>query len=386
MRDNNAEIKGFLELKEANGQSKWTIQNQGIILRKFNKFLDPKSYREATEDDVISFISRMNKSHAPSTMNLLKIVIKSFYRHLYRMKKHEYPPQVQNIRNCHNGQRRIPIRPEDILTKEDIADIVRYCNNFRDKALVVTLYESAARIGEFIRVNVNHMKFDDKGAVLVIEGKTGSRRIRLIESVPFLQRWIESHPRKHMNNAALWCSSKGQFQRLDISSMRLILSQLKKHSEIVKPLNPHAFRHSRLTELAKFLSDAKLKVFAGWRANSTMSSVYVHLSGKDLDSDLLRIAGVETKEEKLNQSPLKVKRCSRCNSLNGGIGEFCHLCGKPFNEEKVVEDTLDTQLLKNEIRELKEILYHSGDVVDNMWGTIDKLKAEIRTMKLQGSS
>ncbi|MGD8544938.1 MAG: phage integrase N-terminal SAM-like domain-containing protein [Candidatus Bathyarchaeota archaeon] len=136
MRSNESEIKRFLDIKVANGQSRFTIISQRMVLTKLNRFLKSKSFREATEDNIVSFISQMNEQHAPSTTNLIKIVVKSFYRHLYGMRRHQYPHQVRNITGNNNHQRQVPIRPEDILTKEDIAEIVKYCTTFRDKAIV----------------------------------------------------------------------------------------------------------------------------------------------------------------------------------------------------------------------------------------------------------
>ena len=380
MGNNEYEIERFLRIKEANGQSKWTIEGQGRILRKLNKFLKGKSFRETSEDDIISFVSKMNRISAPSTMKLIKIVIKSFYRHLYGMNKYERPQQVKNL-NCNNYHPRIPMRPEDVITKEDIAEIVQHCDNLRDKAIIVALYESACRIGEFCSININNMKFDDKGVVLLVSGKTGERRIRMVESVPFIQQLIESHPRKHENGAPLWCSSRKPYKRLSPTVMREVLNKVKRHSSFKKPMNPHAFRHSRLTELAKYLSDAKLKLFAGWSQHSRMASTYVHLCGKDLDDDLLFAAGVDPEKTKPKESPLKVKTCPRCSSKNSGIDEFCHLCGKPFNEAMVVKETLETQILTTQVAELKERSEVADDVIDSMWNVIDQLKRQIHELK-----
>jgi site-specific recombinase XerD len=281
MEDNAAEIRKFLNIKEANGQSRYTILSQRTVLLKLNEFLKGRSFGEATEEDIMAFVTDMKNKHSGSYVTLIKTVIKTFYRQLYGMKQHEFPLQVVNLVSNNNHKTKLPIRPEDVITKEDIAELVRWCNNFRDKAIVVTLYESGARIGEFANINIEHLNFDQKGAVLVIEGKTGQRRLRLIESVPFLQRWIESHPRRVENNAPLWCSLRRPFGRMSSGEIRWVLSKIKDRSETKKSMNPHSFRHSRITELAKFLSDAKLKVFAGWTGSSRMVGVYTHLCGAE---------------------------------------------------------------------------------------------------------
>lgn len=382
MEDNESEIRKFLSIKDANCQSEYTIKSQQTILAKLNNFLNGKTFREATQDEIMAFISAMNRKYAESYVGLIKIVIKSFYRYLYGMKKHEFPAQVVNLNFNYNHKKRLPIRPEDIITKEDLVEFVRWCDNFRDKAMVVTLYESAARIGEFVKINIEHLKFDEKGAVLVIEGKTGQRRLRLIESVPFLQRWIESHPRKREDNTPLWCSVRKPFGRIGGGAVHLVLLKIKNRSGIKKPMNPHNFRHSRLTELAKFLSDSKLKIFAGWTANSDMAGVYVHLTGKDLDDDLLKIAGVEI-EEKPKVSPLFELQCPRCGTKNPTNNTFCGLCGLVLDETKVVSQELDQGKLKNEIEDLKERHETAGEITDQLWETIDKMRKEIEELKRQ---
>jgi len=63
MQDNKAEIKKLLAIKEANGQSKWTIQSQRNMLEKPNHFLNGKPFCETTEDDIISFFSTTHLSN-----------------------------------------------------------------------------------------------------------------------------------------------------------------------------------------------------------------------------------------------------------------------------------------------------------------------------------
>lgn len=63
-------------------------------------------------------------------------------------------------------------------------------------------------------------------------------------------------------------------------------------------MNPHNFRHSRATYLANFLTEAQMKEYFGWQQDSKMAGVHVHLSGRDVDNALLRVYGIENKNEK----------------------------------------------------------------------------------------
>jgi len=170
------------------------------------------------------------------------------------------------------------------------------------------------------------------------------------------------------------------FERLANSGLNYLLMRLKKRTNFKKPLNPHAFRHSRLTELSKYLSDAKLKVFAGWTASSRMSGVYVHLAGKDLDDDLLRIAGVKVEEEK-PVSPLKSKECPRCHTENPGPAEYCMLCGRPFNEKLLIEQTLETEDLKFKVATLEEELKTALRDYNSMTKSMIKVVNELQEAK-----
>jgi len=95
--------------------------------------------------------------------------------------------------------------PEEVLTEEEIKAIAEAAYTRRDKAFILALYESGARIGEFLPLKLKHISFDKYGAVLRVTGRTGDRRIRLIAFTLALQRWIEEHPAKNNPEAYLWC-------------------------------------------------------------------------------------------------------------------------------------------------------------------------------------
>ena len=46
-----------------------------------------------------------------------------------------------------------------------------------------------------------------------------------------------------------------------------------------------------------------------------MPSIYVHMSGRDLDRDLLKMYGLEAEEEK-KVNELKTLQCPHCRTLN----------------------------------------------------------------------
>ena len=166
--------------------------------------------------------------------------------------------------------------PEEILTEEDIKKMIDSAQKARDKAIVAVLYESGCRVGEFLTMKIKNVQFDRYGAIIVVQGKTGYRRIRLVSSVPYLAEWINNHPFNDNPEAWLWISLRN-FKRLPYNSLRTILRVIAEKAGIRKSVNPHAFRHARATYLANFLTEAQMKEFFGWVQDSDMASVYVHI-------------------------------------------------------------------------------------------------------------
>lgn len=59
-------------------------------------------------------------------------------------------------------------------------------------------------IGELIDVTVGDIEDRKHGEKIVIEGKTGARRLPLVESLPHINAWLSKHPNPE-KDAPLWC-------------------------------------------------------------------------------------------------------------------------------------------------------------------------------------
>jgi site-specific recombinase XerD len=372
MEPNKCEIERLVQIKRVQNQSKHTIGYYERYLGELSDFLG-KPFKDATEQDIFAFVSfKAETCKSEKTLTLYKMVVKAFYKFLYGM-ENEYPTIVRNLKTNgrHNGNGKVVVKPKDVLTKEDIANLVKHCRHYREEAIVAVLYESGCRIGEFIGMNIGHLIDHKHGKILVVSGKTGERRILLVESVPYLNKWLEHHPMKDNPNAPLWCSLIPPHERVLTATIQCVLRELKKASGIRKKMNPHNFRHSRATFLSRFMSDAQMRVYFGWVDASEMVGLYTHLSGKDTDSTILKSSGIVDNEEVVQVSPLQEKDCSRCHSKNAGTNEFCGLCGKPFNENVLEIDIQDQTLRDSGI----------GKYLDELVGKMETLQKKVEELE-----
>ena len=172
--------------------------------------------------------------------------------------------------------------PEEILNPEEIKRIVQMADNFRDKAMVSSLYETAARKGEFLQLQIKHIDLSNKeyGLITLPMGKTTSRKVPIIYSLPHIQNLLNCHPNRDNPDSPLYMTQGAWLGRaFGEDGLKRLLKILGKRAGIKKNIYPHLLRHSRLTELAKELTEQELKKFAGWTPNSSMAATYVHLSG-----------------------------------------------------------------------------------------------------------
>jgi len=177
--------------------------------------------------------------------------------------------------------------------------------------------------------------------VIIVDGKTGQRRVRIIHSVPRLLNWIEHHPAKTDPNAFLFVSigSKNNSKQLGYESIAYMLKKTARKARLNKRVNPHLFRHSRATFLAKHLTEAQMKEYFGWTQASDMAAIYVQLSGRDVDTALFKLAGKDIPEsEKKAERDRRVKLCSICRFDNPPENHRCANCGRPLDLKTALED------------------------------------------------
>jgi len=322
----------FSEGLKVSGTLKYLIR-----LRQLAKMLK-KDFRTCNRCDLVKLMEAIEKGNFTDwTKHDYKVVLKKFYKWLRNTE--DYPEEVKwinsTIRNVNNRL------PEELLTEEEVLKLIKATSYPRDKALISVLYESGCRIGEVLSLRLKHVQFDEYGCQIIVNGKTGQRRVRLIASAPYLNNWINLHPFNDNPESPLWIELRplkrnAELKNIEYKTACKILKTLKERVGIKKRIHPHLFRHSRATELSKHLTEAQLKTMFGWTQSSRMASIYIHLSGKDVDDALLKVYGIK-KPEELEEPKIKPKKCPRCREMNPATGKFCNHCGAILDLLTVME-------------------------------------------------
>jgi len=200
LENNRKKIKEFLEYIQAEGLSTPRRVRYVYVLRKVSRLLR-KEFGRTTKTDLVEVISKLEKQDTSyETKRSEKECVKRFYKWL-RNAADDYPIEVKWIKATRKNNHKI--LPEHLLTEDEVKKLAETCQNQRDRALILVTYETGCRVGEILILKVGDIQFDQYGAVMVVKGKTGPRRVRIIFSAKALSEWLNHHPAKRDRNASL---------------------------------------------------------------------------------------------------------------------------------------------------------------------------------------
>lgn len=344
-----------------------------------------KPFREATKEDIKCFLKWMDdKQYKTSTNEKLRQVLRFFYKIAYGSTDDDksYPDCVKWV-SVKLGKEKTGIDTcmdmSEYLEEDEIPKLIECAPTFQKKVFLACLYESGARPEEFLRITNRDIRIDKNGVILMLRGKTGERRVRIITYSKLLQQWLDVHPLKNDNSFSLWVSDATNFknQPLGIRGAEKIIENALPKTEIT---NKHArlyiLRHSRATHLAKHFTEAQMCTYFGWVYGTKIVRKYIHLSGKDLDDKLLALnEGIENVKPESYQ--LKPMKCQRCSENIIPTSSFCAKCGLSV---KIAEQYIDESNIERENKELKLQLRSVVDQVSLMKEQMSALMNFVNSM------
>jgi integrase len=358
--DNKQLIKSYKRDKVLDGMSYATLQRNLSYIFQVAKHVGDAHFEKMDKDDVKDVVEWAHtRDIADSTVDTYKKVLRSFWKW---MNDGETTDAVAWISVGTGGNDKLP---QDLLTKEEVEAQIDACKNPRDKAFVALLWETGARIGELIDLTVSDIEDREHGKKVTLDGKTGSRRLPLVESVPYLNKWLNEHPNPEPE-APLWCKiQQAGDEGLSYRYIRdKILRRTLKEADVDKPSNPHHYRHSRASYLANELTESALNAWFGWAQGSDVPARYVHLSGRDIDGKYDALHGIVDEEDEEDDEA--VVECPRCDELNEPDAAFCYRCGFALDmdaaeEVEQVEEEVTASAEPEDLEKAQELVRELAD-------------------------
>jgi integrase len=356
-------------------------------LTYLSKFHETKPFKQITRDDFISFLNTFRKPEPIDplhkwigTYNHLLMVIAKFFRWLYDpsspINERKKPAVIENLKKLPRREKSI-YKPTDLWTQEDDQLFLKYCPSKRERCYHMIAKDTACRPHEILGLRIKDIVFkmsnNRQYAEVMVNGKTGSRPLPLINSIPYVKDWIDDHPQRTNLNAylifgmgksygkklkglfinRLYAFYKKEFFPKLLEDPTVLPEDKVKIKELLnKPWNPYIFRHSALTDKSKILRENVLRQYAGWTINSNMHQKYLHYFGNEANESILEACGLKPKFVEIDK--MKPTQCPNCNELNKIDSKFCVKCRMVLSYDAYTETIQDnTNNFKNEIEQLR---------------------------------
>lgn len=390
-----------------------------ILVWLSNHFGDRVSFKQLKKENILEYFNGLRKSLEDDpaqkwigSYNHRQIILMKFFKWLYNQnesdpRKRSTPACIQGIRGLVTKEK-TSYKPSDIWNAQEHSIFLRYCPAKRDRCYHSMANDMSARPHEILNLRVSDIEFhlSDEGKsyaeARIVGGKTGSRTVPLIDSLPYLREWLQEHPSSSNSNAWLFVS-RGNNHGCKLTYCALVsryeyykkkyFPLLLKHDAIpdpdksliknmlTKPWNLYVFRHSALTEKSQYLTESILRSHAGWTMSSKMPQVYVHLSSES-SKVLLERRGIISKKDKENLESLRSRQCPNCLEPNRRDARFCSKCKMLLMYDEYLE-ILEKQ--KQKEKEMDQIRKRMSIMEEGQKELLELLKRPKELLKILSS-
>lgn len=294
-----------------------------------------KDFDKATQEDmerVISALendkyrSKSGKPYSDETKADFKKMTKKFYKWL--LGNNEHFPDIVSWFDTSVREKEIPA-----LTKQEVEKMVEQSPNLLNKTAIMVLFDSGARIEEFLNIRLKHLtRKDDYYMVRIEYSKTKPRTI----SLPLCTKLLDELLRERNFNDPDELIFPYSYSAIRMALYRLGRKVLK------KPVHPHLFRHSSATYYAGIEGNYfRFCKRYGWTFGSKMAQRYIDRVGID-------------QEETANA--VKIDEISKVTSENQKLQESLKNLKSQYDEmynvQQITSKTLLKMLEKQEGRKL----------------------------------
>lgn len=262
-----------------------SYKNSFEIFFKFCESIGIKVYKmelsDITEELIEKYLTYLKneRKNSDNTINQRLNSIKNFLHYIYN-KEPAYMYEFNKILEI--PLKKFVRKEIQYISVKDLKLLFRKPNlktrwGRRDLALLTMLYDTAARVNEFINIKVNDIVFTDQNNATVTLLYAKGRKQRTVpiisNTVKILQKYIEENNLDYKSNVYLFTNRSSK--KLTANGVNYVI---KKYSDLVReetktfPLNvsAHVFRHTKAMHMAEAgLPQIFIKEFLGHSHLST---------------------------------------------------------------------------------------------------------------------
>ena len=230
----------------------------------------------------------------------------------------------------------------DKLTVAEFEKLVEYFNkDTRMQAYLTLAVESLGRPQEILYTKIKDLEFYDNYAKIWISehGKEGTGFLQCIDSFPYLIKWLKKHPDSKNQDAFVFINTgrKQQGKQWTPFAVNKMLRNACKKLSITKPITCYSLKRNGVTfRRLRGDSDTQIQHAARWTSTKQLKNYDMSDQEDALRIELVKRGKLKADDPKHKKYQPSVKTCI-CGKENGFSEEFCSVCSRPLDREKIIQ-------------------------------------------------
>ncbi len=177
----------------------------------------------------------------------------------------------------------------NVLSKEEVQQILRALENIKHKAMLCLIYSCGLRRSELLNLKFEHV--DSKRGILLIKQAKG-RKDRIAPLPTFIVEMLRTYYKEYRPEQWLFEGQRPGQQYSEKSIQQVFKNALAKGG-VKKPATLHWLRHSYATHLLEGGTDLRyIQELLGHQSSKT-TEIYTHVSTKKLSEIKSPIEGMD---------------------------------------------------------------------------------------------
>lgn len=270
-------LKEFENEVKGEGMSEATTKTYYRVLELYFKWINRNGKEKgiATAEEYVK--SRVEEIK-PATISLYRMTLRTYFR----LNNIEIPKDRLKGMKVNN------VREDKFITRAEVDELIRACDNLRDKVIFRLLFHTGVRASELLTIKGGD--FDFANWRVYIRGLKGSHEVRSVRFIrPELviptikaymkQRSIDTKNPKHRKKTLIISNRGG---KMSYTRLREIVG---KYANVIgKPdLSPHWFRHGFVVWNKYHNVPAEVTAMQIGDTIKTTQDIYSHFSQADVD-------------------------------------------------------------------------------------------------------
>ena len=233
--------------------------------------------------------------------------------------------------------------------------IASFNNDVRGQAFLSLMYESLGRPQEVLFLKIKDVElFDNYGKAYISEhGKEGIGILRIIDSYPYMLRWLNVHPLKNDPEAFVFVNlgNTNRYQQWKPATVNKMLRIKCKELKINKPITCYSFKRNGVTHRRlRGDDDKQIQETARWKSGRQLNTYDMAGQEETFKVELIR-RGIIPKSKDCSfadEDCQQIRICPFCNHRNSMTDTICEKCSRLLDRDAIIkqEKVRELELLK----------------------------------------